>query len=138
MEIPPLTGSPKQIAWAESVRANAVASLPALRRAIADLPEDKPCAQYRDLITATLEDIIQVADARYWIDRRPGGSTVSGIVAWLLRAVKLQMAGVTRAQSVRTPQMALPYQDGSTWLQAFHSIEFWMLHERDGHAYREF
>lgn len=138
MDNPSLTGSPKQIAWAERIRANALASLPALRRAIAELPDDKLCAQHRDLITATLDDIMQVADARCWIDRRPGGPVVSGIVNWLLRAVKLQMAGVMRAQAVRTPQMAMPFHDGSTWLEAFRSIEFWMLHERDGHAYRQF
>jgi len=62
--LPALSGSEKQIAWAESIRAKAVASLEEAR---AQINHEHPLATRAGEL---IDDVLAQSEARYWIDNR--------------------------------------------------------------------
>lgn len=72
----PLTGSPKQVAWAETIRLRA---LTALTKA-ADHPQiTKWSSEARRVLMATLSWSGKIDSARWWIDHRDPPLTESGV-----------------------------------------------------------
>lgn len=63
-DLPALSGSAKQVAWAETIRAASKKSLEEARNIIN--PDHPKAAEVADLIDATLAK----TEARYWIDNR--------------------------------------------------------------------
>lgn len=86
--LPTLTGSPKQVAWAEVIRAVKVAELRELQSKLVETPENtEKVAAARSII----ESRIAKSEAKYWIDNREReyGRT------WLLDQVTKATAPVT-------------------------------------------
>lgn len=78
--LPPLTGSPKQIPWAEKIRTEIVAyidELIAKTRAAAAADPSKT-AQYDVLIAAVEAHIQTLTSAGWWLDNRHN----RGVLAW--------------------------------------------------------
>lgn len=64
MALPALTGTPKQVAWAETIRIDKVRQLQALKNTInADAPES-------DKLIAIIDARVAKTNATYWIDNR--------------------------------------------------------------------
>lgn len=78
-DLPALTGSPKQIAWAETIRAEKIAQLNALAARLAGGSNEGKVAMARTIIA----DRIARTSAKYWIDNR----TQEYDQEWVLAAV---------------------------------------------------
>lgn len=71
-----LTGSPKQIAWAETIRAGQIDQMRALKKSIIDHDKSLPyhvqvqLPEIADKMIARLDAWIATTDAGDWIDRR--------------------------------------------------------------------
>jgi hypothetical protein len=76
-----LTGSEKQIAWAEKIRAEANASMDNLRTLLAKEDRTKNPAMY-DKAAAIINDTMAVTESRFWIDNR---DAMIGSNAWFRR-----------------------------------------------------
>lgn len=73
--LPELTGTPKQVAWAESIRAKQIKTLDSLLK-----PEFKDAAEYA-VCQGIIDAVKAQASAAYWIDNQ--NKVYDGI--WLMR-----------------------------------------------------
>ncbi len=72
--LPALTGSEKQIAWAETIRAKLIPDLVAIRKRVAIEDADTPeRARLIDLANEIISSAINCAEAKFWIDHRESG-----------------------------------------------------------------
>jgi hypothetical protein len=62
--LPTLTGTPKQIAWAESIRVKMIADIDAMIAGAEISPE------HEDIVNAAVRRIKQATNAAWWIDQR--------------------------------------------------------------------
>lgn len=67
-DLPTLTGSDKQIAWAEQIRAQAAKSLCAVKEHVAANHDKDPANA--DKLLATIDSTLAQTESRYWIDNR--------------------------------------------------------------------
>jgi len=66
-----LTGSEKQIAWAETIRSDFSRSLEALKGKITDSDKSDPrMVRAQEIVTELENEIDQVEESRWWIDNR--------------------------------------------------------------------
>ena len=68
--LPALTGSEKQIAWAETIRAAAMAEIEPLRAAMAKVPADHPNKKIAEVALEIINKIVSRTSAHYWIENR--------------------------------------------------------------------
>ena len=61
----PLTGSEKQVAWAESLRAKFVKAIAAFQGV-----EDRPGAVSKQQVLDVASEVLNTADAKWWIDNK--------------------------------------------------------------------
>jgi len=66
--MPTLTGTPKQIAWAETLRAEVAAKLLPLRAQIAERADGNP--RVARAMVAAIDGVMAHTDAKWWIDQR--------------------------------------------------------------------
>jgi len=85
-----LTGTTKQIEWAERIRAAAMPALDALRAMVVAAAERDP--EMAAKIATTIDSIVDQADASWWIERRA-----------LLDGERTIRANVSRAVSTGRP-----------------------------------
>lgn len=69
-DLPALTGSEKQIAWAETIRAQAMTEIAARRERIAAALTQGAQKDVADRLTAILDAAAAQTEAKYWIDNR--------------------------------------------------------------------
>lgn len=71
-DLPPLAGSPKQIAWAEDIRAQALVEIDKFRAGMAAHVAQHPETAVEEAANnAALDQVIAAhTDARWWIDHR--------------------------------------------------------------------
>lgn len=67
-DLPGLTGSEKQIAWAETIRAKANASITQSREFTLQNAAKNP--QIAEIASGIINDLMAKTDSRYWIDNR--------------------------------------------------------------------
>ena len=79
--LPPLTGTPKQIAWAETIRARIIALIPPLREQLT-APREMPSEQQRHVTMALrlLDELEQMTEAHRWIDEH---RDTRRLIVWL-------------------------------------------------------
>lgn len=73
--LPALTGSEKQIAWAEKIRAGFLAERPEAEKSLtvqSDRVAPEVMEQFRTLMTKFLDEFFAESSAGKWIDRRNG------------------------------------------------------------------
>ena len=85
--LPALTGTPKQIAWAETIRARIIALVPPIRAQLT-APREMPPEQQRHVTMALrlLDELEQMTEAHRWIDEHR--DTIS-LVDWLKTAITI-------------------------------------------------
>ena len=71
-DMPALTGSPKQVAWAESLRASTRKTVEMAYKRFIRNPE-KPCAseaeeKARQILSALMDEILAHSEAKWWIE----------------------------------------------------------------------
>lgn len=86
-ELPPLTGSPRQVAWAEDLRARAIQDLRVFRETKPGLGRGLALMLYhRDGPDAVDAAILAQTDARWWIDGRKAEHYVHRVILAALEA----------------------------------------------------
>lgn len=74
-DLPELTGSEKQIAWAESIRAKKIQSLKSLLAKVEEMPVNDQTQKATNIINDTINN----ASSKFWIDNRDCGFGVNWI-----------------------------------------------------------
>lgn len=85
--LPALTGSAKQIAWAESIRASAIAKLGDLPALALDRLSEQAAGELRDALILLQSEITDQAEAKWWIDNRDE-TVVREPAYWVRRQLK--------------------------------------------------
>lgn len=78
-DMPELTGSVKQIAWAETLRAKAAKSLNSMRETIVARRDRGPAEA--DKLLAIIDETLAQTESRYWIDTRNSSFDVRWLAA---------------------------------------------------------
>jgi hypothetical protein len=85
-DLPALTGSDKQVAWARQIRAEKLAAIMAFIAANREKAPEARREEYDTQAAPTVQAILAKGEARWWIDRRD--TPAQTVVVEVMRAVK--------------------------------------------------
>jgi hypothetical protein len=96
LELPPLSGSEKQVVWAETLRIRKIADIEKEAVSLSDenpFDEDEKNDEYHRQVLLAVDHILEQKTARWWIDNRDESA-----VSLIRRSWRMLMAAPTEAQ----------------------------------------